>query len=440
MHDARLDDQKVVSDEPRLVAVTGATGYIGAALCRALSTNRHPVLGLSRTVPRVVGVRHLPYDLRAELAPDALMAVFAVIHLATETDRGASTDVEAELQAVRRLLAAAQLAGTRFVFVSSQTARADAPTDYGRAKWLIEQEVLANGGAVIRPGFVYGGQEKGLFGALCRVIRRFRIIPILLPAPQVQLIHVDDLSHALIAAAFKTDFKPEVFCIAEPHSMPFHDFLGAIAAHRIDRSALRIPIPLPVLLPLLTVLSWIVGAAADPGRLRSLAALPSMATEASLSALALRPRSMAFGLSRSGQSIRLQLIEARTLLRYVLGISPGLGIIRRYVQAMTTMNEPHPLRFSRYVRALPQLIAGFDQAPIRVGVPGSALFERIGLAVAVAEASPQHADRFIARDNGTTAIVRLARLGGRLCFEGVVKVVTAPLRALLIRRLPSRME
>ena len=83
--------------------------------------------------------------------------VDAVVHLAANTTQTTSSEDKREVFAAQMLIKAAREADARFIFISSQTARIDAPTAYGRNKWQIEQEVLLAGGWVVRPGQVYGG-------------------------------------------------------------------------------------------------------------------------------------------------------------------------------------------------------------------------------------------------------------------------------------------
>ena len=65
------------------------------------------------------------------LLPDDIAVVF---HLAAKTQHGSKAE-PAEENAALRLIDAAGVVGADFVFVSSQTACADAPTAYGRIKW-----------------------------------------------------------------------------------------------------------------------------------------------------------------------------------------------------------------------------------------------------------------------------------------------------------------
>jgi nucleoside-diphosphate-sugar epimerase len=124
-------DPRRSSQPARIASAMGATRYVGAALCRRLVQRGQYVRVISRLPQSVTGraLRLAPYNLRTELPPGALKAADAVIHLAAETGRAAATEYSTQLLAVHRLLAAG--ARARFVFVSSPSARADAPTADG---------------------------------------------------------------------------------------------------------------------------------------------------------------------------------------------------------------------------------------------------------------------------------------------------------------------
>ena len=125
----------------RRIAITGATGYIGSALARRALGVGWSVRALSRRRPTDGCVEYFPYDLSAPIVPGALDDIGVVVHLAADTADGGSSSSDVELAAARSLLEAARHSGARVIFVSSQAARPDAPTGYGRSKWKIEQEV-----------------------------------------------------------------------------------------------------------------------------------------------------------------------------------------------------------------------------------------------------------------------------------------------------------
>src|SRR5690606_10483676 len=111
----------------------------------------------------------------------------------------------------------ARMAGERgipMVFLSSQASSPQAPTGYGRTKAAIEAAILPLHAAVIRPGLVYGGEERGLFGLLCALLRRSPLRPRLWPSPPVQPVHVDDLCAAIITVLGERTFAGTVVSVA----------------------------------------------------------------------------------------------------------------------------------------------------------------------------------------------------------------------------------
>lgn len=372
---------------PLRIAVTGATGYIGRALIsRALSEGAE-VIAFGRHPPPDSRVEFFPYDLAAEMALESLRNIDVVIHLAAVTGNEQTLSVAAERAAARSLIAAATACKARFVFISSQAARADAPTDYGRCKWGIEQDVLAAGGAVIRPGLVYGGSERALFGSLCRFVRTMPVLPDFRPRPTVQPIHVDDLAEALLKVASTAEFAGTILRIADPAQLSFTELLRAVAYHRLHRTRLFLPLP-----------HWPPRAMVK--RLASLFDLRPMETTVDLRKLGLVLRSLHVGLARgTSGSRRLSLEEGRALLAYVLREHPCPSLLRRYVRAIERLRGGAPLLLPRLTLAYPSFLALLDR-------PGSMdeFRWRLDAAVALAEASPQGAKRFL----------RVGKPGGRL--------------------------
>ncbi|WP_038364542.1 NAD-dependent epimerase/dehydratase family protein [Bosea sp. UNC402CLCol] len=410
----------------RTVAVTGASGYIGEAVCRALVRRGLLVLALSRRETTVPGVRFVAYDLRGELAPGLLAGVDVVIHAATETSRGAEPDIDAEIAALRRLAAAADEASARLVFVSSQTARLDAPTGYGRLKALAEQFVLERNGAVVRPGQVYGGPPKALWGTLVAIARRAPAIPSFRREPGVQPIHVDDLAEALAVLVCRERPEPRIYAVADPRPIAFSSFIQGVAKVRFGRRLPRLPIPLA---PLLWSLRCVGKLGVRPTflrRLESLNELPRLDSAADMADLVPHYRRFPEGAGQRAGCDRNLLREAAILLRYATGKKPDNLLLRSYVRSLPSVDGSGSLKLSRLTRLIPASLALFDQPSARRRAGrGDALSRRIDLALLLSESSPMQADAYLLSADGKTRAAQFAQLALSLPFEGVSRVLDA---------------
>lgn len=196
------------------MAVTGASGFCGAAVARLAASSGARVWCVGRR-PGPVG-RHVAWDATRD-HPD-LSGVDVVVHLAGAVgDPPPGRAVEAQFRAVNvdgtaRLLAAA--AGRPVVWVSSASVyrpgpvgvpvREDRPTDgqrtaYGRTKAGGERLALAAGAVVLRPRAVYGDGDRHLLPRLRRLVRGGRAV---VPGPDVamSLTAVENLADACLAA------------------------------------------------------------------------------------------------------------------------------------------------------------------------------------------------------------------------------------------------
>jgi nucleoside-diphosphate-sugar epimerase len=196
------------------LAVTGASGFCGAAVARLAAATGMDVVCLGRR-PGPVGT-NVGWDAARE-SPD-LAGADAVVHLAAAVgDARPGRATPAAFRAVnvdgtRRLLAAA---GDRpVVSVSSASVyrpgsgpapvREDHPRDghrnaYGRTKAEGDRLAVAAGAVVLRPRAVYGPGDRHLLPRLRRIVRGGRAW---LPGPDVplSLTAVENLADACLAA------------------------------------------------------------------------------------------------------------------------------------------------------------------------------------------------------------------------------------------------
>lgn len=374
--------------------ITGTTGYIGQRLVTAALAGGHEVVAAGRKQPLRSDVEWVSFDLANPQGFELPAGVDAVLHLALVTSPRADPE-DADVLAARVLLDAAAYAGVPLLFVSSQTAQANAPTAYGRNKWQIEQSVVAQNGWVVRPGQVYGGAEAGLFGLLVRVVRRLPILPAFVPAPRVQPVHVDDLVSALLSCLERGP-KSSVFQIAEPDPIRFTDFLRAIALGRVRKRRMFVPVPIFLVKAAIAVLGHERSRRTGLDRLLSLFALPPMQTAADLERLGVSLRPLGSGMACSGSSQRRWLIEeARAILHYVLRGMPSGELVRRYVRSVEQLRPVGALDLPAWALQNPSLFAILEGGALVHPDLRSELAWRFNAAVTLAEATPQGARRFL---------------------------------------------
>ena len=238
----------------RLIALTGATGFIGRHLLSALSARGYRVRVLLRrpvAVPEgasgaVVGDLARPMNMAAALA-----GVDAVVHSAglAHAMSGAPEDDfrSSNTEATKRLAEAAQRAKVgRFVFLSSIRAQSGpsaaaplteadspAPTDpYGRSK-LAAEAALAEIGldwVALRPVLVYGAGVKGNMAALLRLARTPYPLPLGSLTGRRSLVSVESLAGAVAAALEAPGPLARPLIVAEPDPLTLPEMLTALRA------------------------------------------------------------------------------------------------------------------------------------------------------------------------------------------------------------------
>jgi len=377
------------------IAITGANGYIGQRLVRAARIAGCEVLALSRRPITQAGIAWQFFDF-ADCSPLVLSSdVTAVFHLAANTQQILNEE-QVEYLAAQRIINASCAIGARFVFVSSQVANQNAPTAYGLMKWKIECATLTAGGTVIRPGLVYGGPEYGLFGVLCRLVRRMPILPIFLPIPMVQPVHVDDLAAGLLACLGQS--SGSIFCVAASKSVGFSAFLNVMAHSRTKRWPIFVPVPKFFIYVLIKLLGPELSDKFGLSRLLSLFTQTYMNTANDLQSLSLTLRPMHVGMTRSGCERQALIREGRTFLTYILRMKPSDCLVRRYVRAIETLRNTYALRLPKVMLAIPVFLGLIDGAAVVNKQFRNELDWRLNATLTLAEASPQGALRFLSLD------------------------------------------
>ncbi|WP_090200747.1 NAD(P)-dependent oxidoreductase [Erythrobacter sp. HL-111] len=187
-----------------VLAITGATGFVGSAVLDESLSQGHKARALTRREQAArAGVEWISGTLED---PPALARLCdgadAVIHVAgltnTPDPRGFET---ANVTGTASMIAAARAAGAaRFVFVSSLSAREPKLSAYGASKARAETLVEASGldWTIVRPPAVYGPRDTEMFDLFRSA--KLGLVP-LPPGGATSIIHSHDLARLLVALA-----------------------------------------------------------------------------------------------------------------------------------------------------------------------------------------------------------------------------------------------
>ncbi len=229
-------------------AITGASGYVGSNLKTALG--RHfEVVPITR--------KPSPDSIQWELGQTSDITqqlhdrnVKTLIHAAWDFGNPDPKQNERiNVRGSQRLFEAAERAGVeRIVFVSTISAFTAARSMYGQSKMRVEQMVLDRpGGAVVRPGLVWGAESGGMFGALAKQVNQGKLIPLIGSGRYPQyLVHEEDLGNAIVRAATGDWTCNAPVTVANPNPWLLRDLILTIGRNH-GRKVTLLPVPWPAI-------------------------------------------------------------------------------------------------------------------------------------------------------------------------------------------------
>lgn len=258
------------------IVVTGANGFVGSHLCRALQSRgmayRAVVREGAQAPPGTADLVRLPsLDAHTDWAT-VLQNASTVIHLAARVHQLQDTSADplqafraTNLHATLQLARCAQKMGVqRFIFVSTvkvlgeETApgrpfHASDPAQpqdaYATSKHEAEQALraLAAGGSmelvIVRPPLVYGPGVRANFASLVRVVRRGIPLPLACVHNLRSLVGIDNLVDLLLRCIQHADAGGQTFLVSDGHDLSTPDLVRQVAA-ALGQPARLWPVPL----------------------------------------------------------------------------------------------------------------------------------------------------------------------------------------------------
>jgi len=237
-----------------IVALTGATGFVGGAVLRRLLRREHQVRVLTRNPDRAGRLRDfgavelVPGGLADEAALRTLVAgADSVVHLVgIIAPKGPQTFRRVHVEGTAALAAAAQAAGVwRFAHMSALGARADAAaTEYHRTKAEGEEVVRRTipGHVILRPSLIAGPGSIPL-RMMINMVRMAPVVPVIGDGCyRMQPVWLEDVAETFALAVERGDLTG-TYDIAGPEPLTWHQMLDRIEdALAVRRRRVGVPL------------------------------------------------------------------------------------------------------------------------------------------------------------------------------------------------------
>jgi len=238
------------------ILVTGASGFVGQALCTHISNRGFDAYGLLRKKQENLNVKKqfiVKDFLKHSDWEPILKGMDAVIHtagLAHVKGRPDKDYYEINTEITKKLaLECIKFNVKRFVYISSihVHAASESPyvltpqspfnpqTSYGKSKLFAEQslrEIEINSGlevVIVRPPLVYGPRVSGNVLTLLKSIQKGIPFPFAGTKNKRSMVFVQNLADALVLCASHPKAKGHTFFVSDNHSVSIGEFIQGLA-------------------------------------------------------------------------------------------------------------------------------------------------------------------------------------------------------------------
>ena len=239
------------------VAITGATGFVGRALCAGLLKQGMPatVLEIARVANENIAVGCVPSGASCAAVLDneaVLIHLAARVHVMQDTELDALAAFRAvNVQSTLNLARQAAAAGVkRFIFISTigvngfrtATGKPFGEADnsrphnfYALSKWEAEKGLLRISSetglqvVIIRPPLVYGSDAPGNFGALKRAVQRGWPLPLGSVHNKRSLVALDNLVDFIVTCITHPQAANQTFLVSDGQDLSTTELVRGMA-------------------------------------------------------------------------------------------------------------------------------------------------------------------------------------------------------------------
>jgi NADH dehydrogenase len=239
-----------------MIAITGATGFVGQEVVARARAEGHAVRAIvrdpneARWLVDKYGVELFHGNVLFVPSLDgALRGVKCVIHLVgiiNEWKENTFQRVHAE--ATANVLGEAKKAGVkRFLHMSALGTRPDGRSRYHQTKWAGEEHVRKSGLAwtIFRPSLIYGARDKSV-NVLAKVVRLSPFVPVLGDgSSKIQPISVENVAQSFVEAIKNDATIGKTYDLCGPEAFTWNELYDKLMKLCGVRK-LKVHLPLPI--------------------------------------------------------------------------------------------------------------------------------------------------------------------------------------------------
>lgn len=234
--------------------MTGATGFVGAAVVRELLARGYQVVALARKMPKAPhheGLIRVAADASSsgwERWAEGCTAAIHLVGIIRENPKAGVTFRQAHVETTARVLEVCRNLGMqRYLHMSAAGAQLDGPTPYHRTKAEAEELVRASELAwtIFRPSVIFGPGD-GFTTTLAQVVGRFPIVPVFGDGSYpLQPIAVEEVAEAFVESLERPETVHQVIELGGPEVLSYLEVLRRVATSLGKRRFfLRVPLGL----------------------------------------------------------------------------------------------------------------------------------------------------------------------------------------------------
>lgn len=346
--------------------------------------------------------------------------VYAVIHLAAaKSDEKDSYEINV-LGTKNLIEAAEENNAKRIINVSTMSTKIENKGVYAKTKDLADN-ILRKSKipfTILKPSVVYGDTESGVFGSLVR-FAKLPITPLIGSGKAVlRPIHVDDLAKTISIAISSQKTINREYDVGGPEEISFDGLVRRIARDVLNKKTVRIVhLPKSIGFAVASVLSaFFRKAPITKSNILGSTQETKMNVEKYFADFNFNPRKLGDGLSELREKV---FDEARLIARYVSCSKLEIPdeIIDRYNKVILARGI-NKRRLSNLIHKTPFLL-GFLDAISRLAYPRGILQNKLNIAAALIESSPESANWLLPKDR---PLVEALALAARDIFRSSIKL------------------